>query len=74
MKVDIKVLWKKGIAIVYDCNKPSKFFSYITLIAHTPKFVIIKKHAEPTNPLNIISLILKSFIKIPIKTAIEREV
>ena len=41
INVDNKVLWKKGIAITYDCIKPEKFFSYIGKVNQDPKFVII---------------------------------
>ena len=60
--VDIKVLWKKGIASTYDCNNPAKFFSYISSVSHDPKFVIIKKQTELASPLNKISVNLKCLI------------
>ena len=64
-KVDIKVLWKKGIAITYDWSKPFKFVSYIPETSHTPKLVIIKKKTELDKPLNNISVNLNFLIKRP---------
>ena len=73
-KVDIKVLWKKGIAKTYEFINPAKVFSYIAKVNQAPKFVIIKKEIELTKALKKISANLNFLTKRPIKTATHKEI
>ena len=73
-KVDNKVLWKKGIAKIYDSINPEKLFSYIGRVSHAPKFVTIKKQTELIIPLSRISLNLKYLIQRPRITATDKDI